>query len=88
MFSCSIITNQVPNMMSSQNKITKIKTAESCKERLDNYLLKEAFRKDKGEDIITIEEALTFEIEYINHKNNKINSIQQQQVKKKISTLI
>ena len=67
-----------------KNKNDYVKsTKEIDKEQLNNYLLAEIIKKDTNDNAITLEEALKFEIEYINNKNNKISSIRKLQTKKK-----
>ncbi len=58
------------------------------KERLYEFQLNEMFKDDIEDKPITLQEALDFEIDYINHKNNKINSIPESKTEKKTSTVL
>jgi hypothetical protein len=79
------LQSQIKNLKQVlKNKNDPVKfNKEKDKEDLNDYLINEMFKEDIDDEPITLQEALNFEISYINNKNNKISSIRESKFEKK-----
>lgn len=79
------LQSQIKNLKQVlKNKNDRVRfNKEKDKEDLNDYLINEMFKEDIDDEPVTLQEALNFEISYINNKNNKISSIRESKFEKK-----